>query len=612
MLSLSFSKLVSTPSESSWSQVYNAGNLFATLTLSKSNEIDDLPLNTIGKSIFSNLEAEFFTLEKKDLQNIKNAILKSLESIPERVDVDLTCAFFKENFLYIFISGRGKIIMRRDGKTGTLLENDSEDKKLLTASGILENNDLVILQTIEFANDVPSTALASALELEQPNDIAEALSPSMHEKDDGRQAAIIINYKTPTESTTIEDENIFDRIDTGSDKTEEELVNIKDPTIIEDVDFNESPVLNSEIDDKPEIPVHHYTENPATNTSFSLKLNRFVGSIFKKSRFSGMSHRRKFYLSIVIVIFIILATSIILAKQKQENSKTQELFESIYTPALKDYEDGKSIESINETFARDEFLSARNKLNEADGLFKKGSKEDKKIQELQAKIDTELGTVENTIITNVKEIKINSDTLLGALDENKSALDVVVYENSIYILTNDAIINIDNNKKIISNAKDWIKPVALSTYQGNFYVLDQENGIIKFTAGSDGFGKSFFFKTKPSNINDAVSMSIDGSIWVLFKDGTIFQYTKGESDGFRVKGLDKPFKNPAKIFTSADTESVYVLDNGNSRIVKLGKDGNFEEQYVTDIIKSAKAFEVQESNNKILILSGNKFWEIAI
>jgi hypothetical protein len=61
-----------------------------------------------------------------------------------------------------------------------------------------------------------------------------------------------------------------------------------------------------------------------------------------------------------------------------------------------------------------------------------------------------------------------------------------------------------------------------------------------------------------------------------------------------------------------DTESLYILDRGNSRIVELGKDGNFKDQFVADILKSATDFEVSEEDGKILVLSGGKFYELPL
>ena len=107
-------------------------------------------------------------------------------------------------------------------------------------------------------------------------------------------------------------------------------------------------------------------------------------------------------------------------------------------------------------------------------------------------------------------------------------------------------------------------------------------------------------------------MAIDSSVYILFPDGSIRKYTRAQPDSFSLTGLDTPFSNPTKIFTDKETESVYVLDSGNSRIVKLSKDGAFQKSYPVDRAGQAKDFEVMEQDNKILLLSNDKIWEISL
>ena len=97
--SLSFSKIVATPNLASWSQAYNAGKLFAVLSLEKKESEDQSidSLNVLGKSFFEKLEQEFFTLETKDLESIKKAILNSFEDVPPGLNVSFALVFFSKN-----------------------------------------------------------------------------------------------------------------------------------------------------------------------------------------------------------------------------------------------------------------------------------------------------------------------------------------------------------------------------------------------------------------------------------------------------------------------------------------------------------------------------------
>src|SRR5471030_702147 len=83
--SLAYAKLVATPTWTAWSQAYNAGSLFACLSLTIPEPDDSISLQTTGKEIFNHLESEFFTLEEKNLATIKTALEKSLQSLPEGV-----------------------------------------------------------------------------------------------------------------------------------------------------------------------------------------------------------------------------------------------------------------------------------------------------------------------------------------------------------------------------------------------------------------------------------------------------------------------------------------------------------------------------------------------
>ena len=74
--------------------------------------------------------------------------------IPPTVSIDFCLAYFKDTALYIFILGKSRVIMKRGEKLGVLLEGKGEEGSLNTASGHLQNNDTIILETNQFANNI--------------------------------------------------------------------------------------------------------------------------------------------------------------------------------------------------------------------------------------------------------------------------------------------------------------------------------------------------------------------------------------------------------------------------------------------------------------------------
>src|SRR5258708_33131852 len=86
---ISIAKMVATVSPTSWSQAYNAGKLFAVISLTSEAQAEENTLNLLGKEALENLEAEYFALETKDLEGIKTAVKSSIEKLLEKIKSSL-------------------------------------------------------------------------------------------------------------------------------------------------------------------------------------------------------------------------------------------------------------------------------------------------------------------------------------------------------------------------------------------------------------------------------------------------------------------------------------------------------------------------------------------
>lgn len=607
--SLAFAKLVATPTETAWSQAYNAGNLFACLSLTTTQPEADTSLHAVGKDIFSALEAEFFTLEDKNLKTIKQALITSLESVPPSITPQLSVAFFKDAVLYLFIAGAGKAVMKRQGKIGVLLEKvphpvDKDDlvaeKKpidITTASGYLENNDTLVLQTHQFAQDISDQTVITALDLELPNDIAEALSPQIHEKDDGGQAAIIVVHHGIAKPEPDE-------------PAEEEAPPAKElPT--QTITYEEETYTEEIIE-----------EEVSTTPRFSMPKIRlpFTLPTLPALKLAGMqlTHSKKIYLSIAVILVALLIASIFFTKSKQEEAQRKELFVSVYTPAQKNYEEGVALQSLNQNLSQDDFRKAQQTLKANIDKFPKGSAEEKQLTELLAKVEAELtgsASPEAPTVT-ATEASIGEHEFLNVVKANADGVSFGEDSDAVYMLTSKAVTTIGKTngtkKEVIKNEDGWTSGKAVAPYQGNIYILDSKEGVLKYVAGGGGYGKRAYFSSDAPNLNTATAMAIDGSVWLLFADGKLLKYTSGVADEFKISGLEKPLAQPTKLFTTRDIENIYILDKGNGRIVKLGKNGLFQSQYAAAIVSQAKDFTVSEKDKKILILSGNKVWELPL
>jgi len=160
----------------------------------------------------------------------------------------------------------------------------------------------------------------------------------------------------------------------------------------------------------------------------------------------------------------------------------------------------------------------------------------------------------------------------------------------------------------------WNKGIDLKTFNGDFiYLLDPpSNTIWKYRRQRNGYSNAIVY-TSEGDLSNAVSIAIDGDIFVLLRDGTILQYRKGSLIEFKVKDQPSvPLKNPTRIFTLPEANYLYVLDSSNKRIVVYSKGSGgistYEKQVVFDNFKEneIRDFYIDKDEQKVVVLTADK------
>ena len=592
---LPFAKIVATPTATSWSQAYGAGGLFVAFSLITEKPEHEEALGALGKKILNDLEAEFFTLEEKSLLRIKDAIASAFSQIPEGILLSSAIAFVKDDILYGFLVGSGTILLRRGTKLGEILNESNETtKEIQAASGRLQNDDLVILETLEFKSLI-GESLGASLESDNIEDIAETLSPLVHGKEEGAASAILFTY-SPQPETALEDE--------------QEIVLPPQPVAI----THEAAIEKAEELQQPFTDGQESFPHPSGVTD---KPHRELPSIAPLLlRFKKLNHRQRLLVSIAGILVLVLLVSILFTTQNTQNQKSKEAFAAAYTPAKQHYEEGKGLIGLNTPLAREELEKAQTEIVKAEKEISPNSEEGKKIAALKKDIASALEETSGAKQASVSPASSDSSKLLSTLNAESDRLYAAQDADAVYFLTAKEIGSIqrssNDTETLIENDNDWTQPAGLGTFLGNLYVLDKSAGILKFVKGSDGYGKSSYLTGEKPDLSKAVHLAIDSSIYVLFSNGDILKFTKGVPDTFKASGLDTPLKSPTRIYTTPDLSAVYILDNGNGRIVKLSKEGTYQEQYQTDALKKAKDFEIDETNKKAYFLAGSKIYEMPL
>lgn len=595
---IAFAKIVANPTPYSWSQAYNSGKLFAVLSVERNEEesLEKDALNILGKGILDNLEQEYYSLETKDLDSIKNAVLVTSKKIPEDIFSSFVICAIINNLLYVFILGKGKVDIKRGGKLGTILQVDEDiPSSVKAASGYLQDKDVIVLQTKQFSDLIPSETVAAAIDHQPPSEIAETLAPKIHghEKDQSGAAAVILSYKEPEEK-----EEVLE--------TETETKKPKEDEKIKEDSFEEGE------NEMPLAPVEL-----SFPRSFSIeKVFSPILKLLKVPRIENINHSKKLILTVVAIIAVIFVISAFLTIKKQNDAKVAAMFNQVYPKAQKKYDEGQSLLGLNQNLAFDSFTASKKILEDGKSKFAKDSTQEKQILSLLSKVDSALSSSSGINQTSAQNVDEKLSPILSLEAKTQGVTYAVSDDKNIYYLNPDGISSVSKNKgeaKVIIKPSELPKNIGgLGIYFGNIYVLDKDGKQInKFVQTSGGFAKAdYFVSAVTPDLSSATSIAIDGSIWILFKNGTIEKFTKGKADSFSVTGLQKGFSNALRISTNVDSNNVYVLDQGNSRIVVLDKNGAYKAQYQEDILKNAMDFDVLEKDKKVYVLSLGKVFEI--
>jgi hypothetical protein len=208
--------------------------------------------------------------------------------------------------------------------------------------------------------------------------------------------------------------------------------------------------------------------------------------------------------------------------------------------------------------------------------------------------------------------------VLAEKEDLGKASDLVIDEDLVFIYSTDkGIIKIDLVNKKTTEAVEaddnWGLIRGISAFGGNIYLLDSENNQIwKYLPTTSGFSNKREYLTSGTKVDleDAVGIQIDSSIYILKQNGEIFKFTKGTKDDFSIVGLDKPLKDPKALYTSSEVDNLYILDSGNSRVVVLGKSGEYKAQYQADKLGVASGLAVNEKDKKIYLVDGSKVYSM--
>jgi hypothetical protein len=162
----------------------------------------------------------------------------------------------------------------------------------------------------------------------------------------------------------------------------------------------------------------------------------------------------------------------------------------------------------------------------------------------------------------------------------------------------------------VAGTSEWQNPRAMATYAGNIYVLDPGNeNILKYVPQGDDYQHppiNYVQDDVDIKWDSVVDMAIDGCVYLLLSDGSIVKLAGGQAQEFSQEGLYPGLENPTAIFASPESQSIFVAERSEGRVVEFSRDGQFVRQYKAsadefDPLPDMGAFTIDVVRGRVIV-----------
>ncbi len=207
-------------------------------------------------------------------------------------------------------------------------------------------------------------------------------------------------------------------------------------------------------------------------------------------------------------------------------------------------------------------------------------------------------------------ISVKNFSAVSVPKENDYA--VLLYDNKNLAQFNPR----DNSwKKIDIDFPNQNTAIAnISVYNRRLYSLDtQNNQIYKHDTIKTGFsaGKEWL-KNNSADLSAGADLAVDGDMFVLGKNGSIYKFAAGTAEAFTITELDPELKSANEIWTYNDINYIYILDSAEKRIIVLDKTGQLKTQITAAEFTHPTSMIVDELKGVAYVLDGNKVYLITL
>lgn len=170
-------------------------------------------------------------------------------------------------------------------------------------------------------------------------------------------------------------------------------------------------------------------------------------------------------------------------------------------------------------------------------------------------------------------------------------------------------------KQELTPTPEGVKEIrSLATFGSRLYLLlpeiKQVFGYSKTLAGYSGGAP--WIKDANIPVERAVSMGVDGYIYLLLDDGKILKFLKGAPVDFSQAELTTPLSKDARLFITEALTHLYALDTPNKRVVVYDTTGKLSKQFVFPNARGLSDLAIGGKEETLYILDGTAVFKVPL
>ena len=346
---------------------------------------------------------------------------------------------------------------------------------------------------------------------------------------------------------------------------------------IMDIGVIEEPEL------RPQIPSFITKYQNAFPQKVALHLPRFWRH-FNLKTITNHFQGKGLTLLLLLLLFASILFNFQRRQQKERENQRQALKQEIE----------RLISAGEEAMASDPSLSQRY-LKEIKGIW----------PQLDSNLQTELDPLRQKLVRHLYRLKLlqlePSDSWPAAAEQR-----LVFWEEK------EGVINWQG-EVVLPPQDEWQNIVALDTYStpwgSNIYLLEQNGKIYKYPVlPQGGYGPGQDYLEKAPTSTNAIDLSINGAIYILFQGGEVKKFFRGNEVEFQLKGIYPSLQNAQAIFTSPELKNIYLFTT--KRILAFDKEGNYQQGWELNsnlTLNSTNIF-INAEEDTLWLGSKNQVW----